>query len=294
MPTIPSRVGGRLGAGIKRFQPVLSAAQARDVNESDTVIIVTDMLSEVFGFDKYSEITSENSIRGTFCDLATKIDGNLQWLVEVKPIGQELKDNYVKQAVDYAANQGVDWVVLTNGVLWRIYKVVFGKPIDQELLCEINFLTLDPKEDQCLESLFLLTREACVKSVLGDYYDQKQALSRFSLAAAILSEPILTVIRRELRRLSPDVRIDVEQIQHVLENEVLKREVVEGDKAEEARKRVTRVINRSRAKTKADSEEAAASPAVSAPATSQIQMPAGVPPPQMPPQQGAPMRPAAP
>jgi predicted type IV restriction endonuclease len=254
MAAIPQRVANRLSHGIKRFQPVLSSAQSRDVNESDTVIIVTDMLSEVFGFDKYSEVTSENSIRGTFCDLATKIEGKLQWLVEVKAVGQELKDTYAKQAIDYGANQGVDWVVLTNGVLWRIYKIIFGKPIDQELLCEVNFLTLDCKDEDCLSLLYLLTREACTKSALGDYYDQKQALSKFSLAAAILSEPILATIRRELRRLSPDVRIEIEQIQNVLENEVLKREVVEGEKANEARKRVTRAVNR-RLKAKEETEE---------------------------------------
>jgi len=63
------------------------------------------MLADVFGFDKYSEITSEYVIRGTFVDLANKLDGMLQVLIEVKAIGLELKVSFVKQAVDYAANQ---------------------------------------------------------------------------------------------------------------------------------------------------------------------------------------------
>jgi predicted type IV restriction endonuclease len=260
MASIPSKVSERLSAGIKKFQPVLASAQSRDVNESDTVIIVTDMLSDVFGFDKYSEVTSENSIRGTYCDLATKLDGAFQWLIEVKAIGQELKDSYVKQAIDYAANQGVDWVVLTNGILWRIYKVMFAKPIDQELLCEINFLSLQPRDADSLDQLYLLTKEACNKSVLGDYFDQKQALSRFSIAATILSEPILNVLRREIRKLSPDVRVDIDQIKSVVENEVLKRDVVEGEKADEARKKVTRSLAR-RAKSSKE-EEAQVAPAV--------------------------------
>ena len=54
-------------------------------------------------------------IRSTFCDLAVKLDGHLAFLIEVKAIGLELKEQFVKQAVDYAANQGVEWVVLTNG-----------------------------------------------------------------------------------------------------------------------------------------------------------------------------------
>jgi hypothetical protein len=36
------------------------------------------------------------------------------------------------------------------------------------------------------------------KSVLGEYYSQKQALSRFCVAALVLSEPVLGLVRREL------------------------------------------------------------------------------------------------
>jgi hypothetical protein len=81
MASVPARVADRLAAGVKRFQPILQSAKSRDVGEADTVIIVTDMLAEVFGYDKYSEITSEHAIRGTWCDLATKIDGTLQTLI---------------------------------------------------------------------------------------------------------------------------------------------------------------------------------------------------------------------
>lgn len=123
MSSIPGRVSDRLTAGLKKFQPIIQSAKQRDVNESDTVIIVTDMLSELFGYDKYSEITSEFAIRGTFCDLATKIDGHVQCIVEVKAAGTELKENHIKQAVDYAANQGVDWVALTNASIWKVYKL---------------------------------------------------------------------------------------------------------------------------------------------------------------------------
>src|SRR4051794_37727228 len=116
MPTIPKKVNERLVAGLKKFQPVVSASKARDDGEADTVMIVTDMLGEVFGYDKYAEVTAEHAIRGTFCDLAITLDGTVQALIEVKAIGLELKDPHVKQAVDYAANKGVDWVILTNGV----------------------------------------------------------------------------------------------------------------------------------------------------------------------------------
>jgi len=258
MPAIPKKVTERLTSGLKRFQPILTASKARDDGEADTVMIVTDMLAEVFGYDKYSEVTAEYAIRGTYCDLATKIDGAIQALIEVKAIGLELKDPHVKQAVDYAANQGVDWVVLTNGTHWRIYNVIFGKPIDQELVIDIDVCNLNPKSQADLEVVFLFCKEGWVKSVLGDYQLQRQALSRFFLGALVLSDPVLEVIRRELRRVSPDVKIELEQISSVLSAEVLKREVIDGDKATEARKKIARAANKLLRKRSKEEESKAA------------------------------------
>lgn len=242
---ISKKIVERLSASIKRFQPILTSAKTRDVNESDTVIIVTDMLSEAFGYDKYSEITSEHAIRGTFCDLAVTIDSKIQFLIEVKAIGLELKDAYVKQAVDYAANKGVDWVVLTNGINWRVYKMTFAKPIDQELVADVDFLKLDIKKEEDIELLYLISKEGWQKKVLDDFHEQKQALSRFCIGAILLSEPVLDTVRRELKRVCPDVRISNEHISTVLFQEVLKREVVEGEKFESAKKKIVRSASRS-------------------------------------------------
>ena len=266
MAAIPARVANRMGAGLKRFQPILAAARTRDVNESDTVVIVTDLLQEIFGYDKYSEITSEHMIRGTFVDLAIKIDAALQLLIEVKAIGLDLKDSHVKQSVDYAANQGVEWVALTNGVTWRVYKVFFKKPIEHELVLEFNLCELNHRNQDHLELLWLLAKESWQKARLGEYHSQKQALSRFSLAALILSEPVLDVIRRELRRNSPGVKIELEEIQEAIRNDVLKREVLEGEQAEVARKQIARASKRTlrSAKSRPNSVEECPTPSADA------------------------------
>jgi Type I restriction enzyme R protein N terminus (HSDR_N) len=213
-------------------------------NESDTVLLTTDLLAYFFGYDKYSEITSEHAIRGTYCDLAIKIEGELRLLIEVKAIGLELKEAHVKQVVDYAANQGVEWVVLTNAITWRVYRIHFGKPIDNELVIQFDLLEMNPRVAGHLENLYLLTREGILKDSLALYYAQRQATNRFFLGALLLSDPVLDVLRRELRRLAPDVRIDNAEIKAALTSEVLKREVVEGEKAEEARKKVQRAAGK--------------------------------------------------
>jgi len=262
---VPSKVGSRISSGLKRFQPILDAARARDANESDTVIIVMDLLHEILGYDKYGEITSEHSIRSTFCDLAIKIDGSLALLIEVKAIGTDLKDQHVKQAVDYAANQGCEWVALTNGVVWRAYRVTFSKPIAQELVVEFNLCEINPRKDDHVELVWLLCKEGWQKARLGEYHEQRQALSRFTIGAILLSEPVVDVLRRELRRVSPEARIEEAQIRDVMITEVIRREVFEGDKAESAKRLVARSSGRSlRATAKKDADPATATPAVEA------------------------------
>jgi len=265
--SIPARVSERLAAGVKRFAPILASAKARDVNESDTSMIVTDVLAEIFGYDKYSEVTRELCIRGTFCDLATRIDGKFQMIIEVKAIGLELKDSYVKQAVDYAANQGIEWVALTNGNLWKVFCVIFAKPIDAELVLDIDLLQLNPKSAHDLESVYLLTRESMLKSGLYAYHDHLQATNKFYLAAVMLSDPVLETVRRELRRLS-DAKVEIAELREALKQEVIKREVLEGEKADLARKKVAKAAGKMlRTRREKDEVEAVAEGGELPPAT---------------------------
>lgn len=241
---IPTKIARRLSEGLKRFQPIISSAKARDANESDTSMIITDMMAELFGYDKYSEVTKELAIRGTYCDLATKIEGKYQMLIEVKAVGIDLKENHIKQAVDYASNKGIEWVALTNGNNWKVFKVVFSKPIDFEIVLDIDLLTLSHKNETHLESMFLLTRESMLKSGLYAYHDQIQATNKFYLGAIILSDSVVEAIRRELRRITPDVKVPIEDLRSVLIQDVLKREVIEGEKADIAKKTVQKVARK--------------------------------------------------
>ncbi len=138
-----------------------------------------------------------------------------------------------------------EWIgSLTNGAKWQVYKVTFAKPVNQELVLEIDFLNTSAKSTADLENLYLITKEGIGRSVLGDYHTQRQALSRFFIGAIIISDPVLEMIRRELRKMSPDVKIDAEQIKDVILQEIFKRDVVEGEKAEEARRKVARASGR--------------------------------------------------
>lgn len=243
--TVPKRVVERIQSRLKAYQQVLESQRARDVSESDTVTVVKDLLSDIFGYDKYAELTSEHSIRGTYCDLAIKIDGKLAFLIEVKAIGLSLKESHIKQAVDYASNQGCEWVVLTNGIEWFVYHILFKKPIDKQEVAHFDLLAMNYRASETAEKLYLLTREGWLKSAVAEYRDFKDASSKYVVAALLLhSEAVTNAIRREVRRIS-DVMVDPETITKTLREQVIKREVIEGEQAESASRKVNRLSDRS-------------------------------------------------
>jgi endonuclease III-like uncharacterized protein len=108
--------------------------------------------------------------------------------------------------------------------------------------------------------LFLLTKEGWAKSAVAAYHAQKQALSRFFIGAILTSDSVLAVVRRELKRISPGVHIALEQINEVLINEVVKREVIEGERFHEARRTIARVANKPLRVLKTDGGPAIISP----------------------------------
>lgn len=245
MANIPKKVLDRFLKNVSRFQKVLQIAKDRDVNESDTVSILSDIFGEVFGYDKYLEVTSEFSIRSTFCDLALKVEDKVQFIVEVKAIGIDLKETHMRQAIDYGANQGVQWVVLTNGVDWRIYRIRFEQPVNYNLVYSFDFLALKPRDEKDQERLFMLSKEGLIKKARDDFYEKVQSVNRYVIGSLILAQPVLSFINRELKKLSGGIKIDVAEVEQIIRAEVLKREVVQGDEAETAQAEVSKFYKKS-------------------------------------------------
>ena len=237
MMKIPKRAAERFSKSLSRYQRVLQDAKDRDVNESDTVIIITDILSDVFGFDKYTDITSEQAIRGTYCDLAIKLEGTIRYLIEVKAIGLALKENHLRQAVGYGANHGIAWVVLTNGVDWEIYRIRFERPISHDLVASFNFMEVNPRKIEDQGKLFLLCKEGLGKEAIEEFHEHVQLVNRFIIGAIVQTDPVLQTIGRELKRLSPGVSTTKEELCDLL-GDILKRDVIEGEAAQKAASRV--------------------------------------------------------
>jgi len=241
---ISKKVLDRFSATLKGFQAIGISHRARDVSEADTVTLVKDMLADVFGFDKYQELTSEHQIRGTYCDLAVKIEGKINYLIEVKAAGTELNDSHLRQAVNYGAHQGIEWVVLTNAIDWRLYRIKFAQPIDFEEISSFKVPDINLKNEDDCKRLFLLCREGITTDAMDIYHQHTQILNKFVVAQIILAEPVISGIRREMRRIFPELKVDQEHIFEMVSNEILKREVIEGDRAKETQVKIKKVMSK--------------------------------------------------
>ncbi|EMP07006.1 hypothetical protein LEP1GSC124_0136, partial [Leptospira interrogans serovar Pyrogenes str. 200701872] len=102
------------------------------------------------------------------------------------------------------------------------------------MVYEINFSNINPKIENHIEPIYYLCKEALGKSLLDEYHSQKQALSKYYIGQMILTETVLDVIKRELKRLTPGVKIENDEIEEVLRSDIIKRDVLEGDKAVDA------------------------------------------------------------
>lgn len=258
MININAKVKDRYQKGLKKFQPILKKALAADVNESDTVTIITDILCDVFGYDKYENITSEFAIKKTFCDIAIKLNDNIPLLMECKAIGIELKEEHVRQATNYAADSGIEWVVLTNGVTWKVFKILFTKPVEKQLVYEFNFCDLSVKKQSDLEMLYYLSIESfskTSKATLDDFYAQKLIVNRHIVGQILMTDTMVTHLKKYLHKLYPEVKTTDEELLTVIKTEIFKREIIEGDSAVDASKKIKKAekaVATAKAKKSAD------------------------------------------
>ncbi len=264
---ITKKTEDRIKASIPKFQKVLGIAKDRDLNESDTVSIITDILAEVFGYDKYLEVTSELAIRGTYCDLAIKIGDKFQYLIECKAIGTELKEAHLRQAIGYGANKGIQWIVLTNGIDWQIYRLRFEQPIAWDLVARFDLSLVSLKNERDVEKLIIVTKEGVEKGAREDLYEKTQCVNRFVAGALILSDTVVSVLKREFRKLADGINIEDAEVVTLLREGVLRRDLLDGEEADAAMAKVNKHFKQNAKK---------AAPKKAAPAVMPEQTPAPV------------------
>ncbi|CCF82524.1 type I restriction enzyme HsdR N-terminal domain-containing protein [Nitrolancea hollandica] len=212
----------RLRSALRKFSKPLADLAERDANEGDTRLLVTDFLCEGLGYDKYADLTTEYQVKGEFADYGVRIDQELIAFIEVKRVTTKLNQRHLRQVEMYAVNEGVEWVLLTNGARWQVYHLTGGLPIVVELALDVNLLGPESAAKK-VDDLFYISREAFKRHRIDDLWKATKATSAGSLAHIIQSEHVLNAIRQELRR-ETGHRIETDELLPLLRETVIRPE----------------------------------------------------------------------
>ncbi|MEO3892777.1 hypothetical protein [Nonomuraea sp. B5E05] len=106
---------------------------------------ITDFVCAGLGYDKYDDLTTEYQVKGEFADYGIRIDKQLAAFIEVKRCSQKLNAKHLRQVQMYAVNEGVEWMILSNGQVWQAYHMTAGLPVVIDLALEVDLLSLDPR-----------------------------------------------------------------------------------------------------------------------------------------------------
>jgi type I restriction-modification system DNA methylase subunit len=131
--------------------------QLRNYNEENTKNVFIQPLFEALGWDfqDISEVTAEHPTgRGRRVDYAFRINGVSRFYLEAKPLRDDLYTHpeWLRQAVSYAYNKGIPWVVLTN------FKSLWILPGDADDPSQRGFPRLDVDGFESDERLGWLSR----------------------------------------------------------------------------------------------------------------------------------------
>jgi hypothetical protein len=177
----------------------LGKSKGKSLNEADTRICVNDFLTDVLGYQMHEEIKTEYAIRGQYADYVIQLKRKKQFVIEVKAMEIDLNAKHLLQASHYAADEGIDWVLLTNGMSLQLHRVIFSKPVSDVQIFKFDLSDLSQIE-KASDAIVNLTKRAVEKGELEEYWKRFDALSPIKLVKTIYTEEIIGAIRRKIKR----------------------------------------------------------------------------------------------
>ena len=153
----------------------------------------------MLGYETLSEVKTEYMIKGTYADYVIQIGGKRHFLVEVKALSLNLSSNHLRQSINYGANEGIDFVLLTNGRVFELYKVLFEKPISHELIFSLNLSELSNLKI-IADQLQYLHKDEVFKKGFDVLWDRHSALSPKNLSKLLFSDEVVKFLKKELKK----------------------------------------------------------------------------------------------
>jgi len=173
--------------------------QYEDLDESATRLMVNVFLTDVLGYKELDEIKTEYRIRGEYADYVIQLARKKHFVVEVKAMQLDLNDRHLRQSVNYAANEGIDWIILTNGKEVDVYKVIFSKPIESQKV--FSFDLSNPEDfKKAPEFLIYLTKKSVLRSELENFWKRFEVLCPTQLSKNLYAIEVVRFLKKILKK----------------------------------------------------------------------------------------------
>jgi len=174
-------------------------AKYAELDESATRLMINTFLTDLLGYTELEEIRTEHMINSAYADYVIQVDRKKHLVVEVKAMQIDLSEKHLRQAVGYAANEGIDWILLTNGRSFEVYHVIFKKPITCKRLFSFDLRDISVLKEAA-EGLLLLHKRFLTHGELDNFWMRFQALEPNNLCRYLYTQDIIRLLRRALKR----------------------------------------------------------------------------------------------
>jgi len=189
----------KLLTALKSYKKTFLHEKLEELDESGTRLMVNSFLTDVLGFTSIEEVKTEYMIRGTYADYVIQTKGVRHFLVEVKSFSLALSDKHLRQAVNYGANEGIEWALLSNGKQFDFYRILFQKPIDSKLVFSLNLCDIDNLRN-CIDIIQFIHKDSIIKKGLDKLWQKTLALDPKNISGLLYAKPVMNFIRRTLNR----------------------------------------------------------------------------------------------
>ncbi len=201
----------KLTDALKKYSKKYLHGKLTELDESGTRLMINDFLCEVLGYAPIEEVKTEYMIKGTYADYVVQLKGVRHFLVEVKSLSLNLSESHLRQAVNYGANEGIEWALLTNGRCFDFYKILFNKPIESRKVFSIDLS--DPKQfKEALEVVQFIHKDAVAGKGLDMLWNKCIALDPANVAGFLYTPNVINFIKKSLK----------EKYKHKFEDEEIK------------------------------------------------------------------------
>lgn len=187
-----------LSGRLKAYKKKYLKKEFSSLDESATRIMTNSFLTEVLGYQELIDIKTEYRIRSEYADYVIQLKRKKHFVVEVKSIEIDINDKHLRQSLSYAANEGIDWILLLNGREVQLFRVNFGKPVTTTLIYQLDLLSNDDFK-KAPSLLWNLTKSAVEKNELELFWRRTDALNPVNVAKLLYSEEIVKRLRNDLK-----------------------------------------------------------------------------------------------